>query len=210
MVNVPVVLQADGLCFALPQRVLFAQWSARVSPGVTLVRGDEGSGKTTLLRLLAADLPAQAGQLQIQDVRLDAQPQAYRQRVYRADPWSDAQDQTTALAYFASLHARYPLWDQALLEDLIDALSLTAHQAKPMYMLSTGSKRKVWLAAAFASGAALTLLDEPFAALDKASMGVVTELLQEAAVHPSRAWVLADYAAPARVPLAGELVLGNP
>ncbi|MFZ3220088.1 MAG: ATP-binding cassette domain-containing protein [Rhodoferax sp.] len=210
MVSGPVVLQADGVCFAYPQRVLFAQWSARVAPGVTLVRGDEGSGKTTLLRLLAADLPVQAGQLQIQGVQLDAQSQAYRQRVYRTDPWSDALDQATAREYFASLHARYPQWDAPLLEDLIDALSLTAHQAKPMYMLSTGSKRKVWLAAAFASGAVLTLLDEPFAALDKASIGVVTELLQEAATHSARAWVVADYAAPARVPLAGELVLGSP
>lgn len=210
MVNGPAVLQADGLCFAYPQRVLLAQWSARVAPGVTLVRGDEGSGKTTLLRLLAADLPVQAGQLQIQGVRLDAQPQAYRRLVYRTDPWSDAQDQLTALEYFASLHARYPQWDQPLLEDLIGALALTTHQSKPMYMLSTGSKRKVWLAAAFASGAVLTLLDEPFAALDKASIGVVTELLQDAATHAARAWIVADYAAPAGVPLAGELVLGSP
>ena len=32
--------------------------------------------------------------------------------------------------------------------------------------LSAGTRRKVWLAGAFASGAAVTLLDEPFAALD--------------------------------------------
>ena len=76
-------------------------------------------------------------------------------------------------------------------------------------MLSTGSRRKVWLAAAFASGAALTLLDQPFAALDKVSMGVITELLQEAAGHPERAWVVADYVAPPGVPLAGQAQLGG-
>jgi energy-coupling factor transporter ATP-binding protein EcfA2 len=69
-------------------------------------------------------------------------------------------------------------------------------------MLSTGSKRKVWLAAAFASGAAVTLLDEPFAALDKASINLVLELLQDAAIHATRAWVVADYEAPRGVPLA--------
>jgi energy-coupling factor transporter ATP-binding protein EcfA2 len=69
-------------------------------------------------------------------------------------------------------------------------------------MLSTGSKRKVWLAGAFASGATVTLLDEPFAALDKASIGFVMELLEEAAHHPKRAWVLAHHEAPGAVPLA--------
>ena len=76
-------------------------------------------------------------------------------------------------------------------------------------MLSTGSRRKVWLAAAFASGAGLTLLDQPFAALDKASMGVINELLQKAAGHPERAWVVADYVAPPGVPLAGQAELGG-
>ena len=66
---------------------------------------------------------------------------------------------------------------------------------------------EVWLAAAFASGAALTLLDQPFAAVDKASMGVITGLLQEAATHPSRAWVVADHVAPAGVPLAAMIDL---
>ena len=74
-------------------------------------------------------------------------------------------------------------------------------------MLSTGSKRKVWLAAAFASGAAVTLLDEPFAALDKASIGFVLELLGDVAAHTERAWVLADFEAPGKVPLAAILDL---
>jgi energy-coupling factor transporter ATP-binding protein EcfA2 len=69
-------------------------------------------------------------------------------------------------------------------------------------MLSTGSKRKVWLAAALASGAAVTLLDEPFAALDQASINFVLELLADATEHPTRAWVMADYTAPEGVPLA--------
>jgi energy-coupling factor transporter ATP-binding protein EcfA2 len=104
---------------------------------------------------------------------------------------------------------RYPDWDEPLLDELIAGLSLTPHVEKPMYMLSTGSKRKVWLAAAFASGAAVTLLDEPFAALDKASIGLVLELLQDAADHPARAWVVADYEAPAQVPLVAVIALGD-
>lgn len=90
----------------------------------------------------------------------------------------------------------YPGFDAVMLERLLPRLSLAEHRLKPMYMLSTGSRRKVWLAAAFASGAALTMLDQPFAALDKASVGVILDLLQEAARNPTRTWILADYEPP--------------
>ncbi|MBA3057792.1 MAG: ATP-binding cassette domain-containing protein [Gammaproteobacteria bacterium] len=201
-ITLPVVLQVTGLCFAYPQRALFTDWSASITPGLTLVRGGDGSGKSTLLRLLAGELPAQAGQLQLNNASMQQQPRAYRQQLFWVDPRSQAFDQITPVNYFRSLHGSYPGFDAPLLGELSQALALTPHLDKPMYMLSTGSKRKVWLAAAFASGAALTLLDEPFAALDKASIGLVLELLQGAAQHPTRAWVLAHYEAPGDVPLA--------
>lgn len=87
-ITTPTVLQVKGLCFVYSQRALFTDWSTRVSPGVTLVRGGDGSGKTTLLRLLAGELPARAGRLQIHDVDLDDQPIAYRQQVFWAGPRS--------------------------------------------------------------------------------------------------------------------------
>jgi energy-coupling factor transporter ATP-binding protein EcfA2 len=76
-----------------------------------------------------------------------------------------------------------------------------------MYMLSTGSKRKVWVAAAFAAGAAHTLLDDPFAALDQPSIRFVLGLLQEVASDPMRAWLVADYQAPAGLSLASVIDL---
>jgi len=208
-ITVPAILQVNDLCFRIPQRALFTDWSARIQPGVTLVRGGDGSGKTTLLRLLAGELPADAGQLQVDDIRLGDQPAAYRQEVFWTDPRSDAFDQLTPVDYFKSLHHLYPRFDEQVLADLIEGLSLAPHMDKFLYMLSTGSKRKVWLAAAFASGAAVTLLDEPFAALDKASIGFVKKLLEYAADHPARAWVIADYEAPGDVRLAAIIDLGD-
>lgn len=204
----PAVLQVEGLCFSYPQRALLTHLPVRIPPGVTLVRGDESSGKSTLLRLLAGELPAQAGELRLNDVSLRDQPNAYRQQVFWADPRSEALDQTSPLDYFKSLHRRYPRFDDQLVGELSEGLALAQHLDKPLYMLSTGSKRKVWLAAAFASGAAVTLLDEPFAALDKASIGFVLALLDDAADHPARAWVIADYEAPGDVPLAAIIELG--
>jgi len=69
--------------------------------------------------------------------------------------------------------------------------------AKQMHMLSAGSRRKLGLLAAAASGAELVLLDMPFAALDGVSRRVLLALLEEAATQQRQIWVMADYAAPA-------------
>lgn len=208
MPSPPAVVQVQGLCFGYPGHELFADFSVSIPPGVAWVQGDEGCGKTTLLRLLAADLVGRSGSLQINGVRLQDQPHNYRTQVFWTDPRSEAFDALTPRAYWTQVQQRYPAFDMQLLADLIDGLSLTPHLDKALYMLSTGSRRKVWLAAALASGAALTLMDEPFAALDKASIGLVLELLQEAASHRTRAWVVADYVAPRSVALAATVALG--
>ncbi|MEC5161765.1 MULTISPECIES: ABC transporter ATP-binding protein [unclassified Janthinobacterium] len=194
--------------FSYPERELFAHWSAAIAPGVTLVRGGDGRGKSTLLRLFAGAQAADAGQLQINAVRLDEQPAAYRRQVFWVDPRSDAFEHTSVLDYFRSLPGLYPQFDELALPGLIEGLSLAPHLEKFFYMLSTGSKRKVWLAAAFASGTPLALLDEPFAGLDKVSINFVLALLTQAA-QGSRAWVLADYQAPGSVPLAATIDLGD-
>lgn len=192
-----MALHIEGLTFHHPQRELFTGLSACIPMGVTLVTGGDGAGKTTLLRLLAGDLKPQSGQIDCQ------------QPVFWTDAKSTAFDQMTVTGYLKSLRPRYPQFDEQTLADLIDVLSLADHRHKPLYMLSAGSKRKVWLAAAFASGAAVTLLDEPFAALDMASINIVIELLAEAARHSTRTWVLADYEAPRGVPLAATIDLGS-
>lgn len=205
----PCVLQAQDLRFGFAGQWLPLPAQLQIPPGVTWLGGGEGRGKTSLLRLLAGDLLAPGSSLQLGGVSLHVQPAAYRQQVAWMDPRSGAFDQVSATHFFKTTAARYPDWDDALLADLTDALGLMPHREKPMYMLSTGSKRKVWLAAALASGATLTLLDEPFAALDKASIRCVLALLQEAAAHPRRAWVVADYEAPFEVPLAQIIDLGD-
>ena len=202
-------MQLDGLAFSYPQHPLFTDLSASIPPGVSLVRGGDGAGKTTLLRLLAGALPTAAGQLQIHDISLARQPQLYQQQVFWADPRSEAFEQISPQAYFESIQPQYPGFDAVLLAQLVDGLSLAPFMQKPLYMLSTGSKRKVWLAAAFASGAAVTLLDDPFAALDKPSVRFILELLEDAADHPSRAWVVAAYEAPGTVPLASIIELAD-
>jgi energy-coupling factor transporter ATP-binding protein EcfA2 len=93
-----------------------------------------------------------------------------------------------------------PLWDTALHKDLVEALGLDQHIAKKLFMLSTGSRRKVALVGLLACGATVTCLDQPYAALDRASIEVIQDLLREAAEHPTRTWIVADYEADPHLP----------
>jgi ABC-type multidrug transport system ATPase subunit len=152
-------------------------------PGLVAVTGDEGAGKTTLLRGLQGDT----------GIWLDL-----------SLPGCDDQ---TPVEVWADLRASWPAWDDRLHAELVDALGLEPHLGKKLFMLSTGSRRKVALVALLASGATVTCLDQPFAALDAASARVLREFLSDMAQHASRTWVVADYAADPRLPWQSHITL---
>lgn len=199
------VLKVKGLGFGWPGRPLFHDLSFDLPPGVSLVRGDDGSGKSTLLGLIAGALVPEAGTLSIEGVRLHEQHDAYRHRVFWIDPQTEAHDALAAGGYLESLSHHYPRFDKDTFDELVDGFGLRPHLGKPMYMLSTGSRRKVWLTAAFSAGTPLTLIDQPFAALDAPSIRFLRGLLQDASTHTSRAWLLADHEAPVGVLLARKI-----
>ena len=163
-------------------------------PGLVAVTGDEGAGKTRLLRWLGEELPGQRGQAPgTEALWLDlALPQ---------------QDALTPREVWAGLRERCPRWNPELQEDLAEALRLGPHLDKRLAMLSTGSRRKVALVGLLASGATVTCLDQPFAALDAASAGVLREFLGDVADHASRTWIVADYVADPRLPWRRHIVL---
>ena len=194
------LLQVQGLAFSHPGRPVFSGWSATVHAGATLVCGGESSGKTTLLRLLAAELQPAAGSLRLGGVALADAPQAYRRQVFWADPRSPAMDALVAQAWLQGLPAQYPGWNAQALAAHLDGFGLHAHLDKGFYMLSTGTRRKLLMAAALASGAPLTLIDEPVAGLDRASLRYVCQALADTAQAPDRALVVAHYEALEGVP----------
>jgi ABC-type multidrug transport system ATPase subunit len=179
-------LEVQGITCG-PIHNLSFDWPA----GVSWICGDEGTGKTTLLRLLAGDMQAAAGKVL-----------APKDDVFWVDLQGPAHDTSTVQACWDALRARWPQWNDELLHDLAQELDMQQHVEKRLNMLSAGSRRKVMVIAALASGAAVTLLDQPFAALDFGSIGILKEFLQEAAEHPRRAWIVADYEAPSDWPLA--------
>lgn len=194
--TVPLLLQVHQLnggpdAVRVIQHLDFA-WPA----GLSWICGDEGSGKTTLLRLLAGDLQPLSGQV--------IRPAG---GVFWADLQGAEHDATVVQDCWQQYQSDCPNWDAQLLQDLAAELDMTQHCHKPLFMLSTGSRRKVGLIAALASGASVTLLDQPFAALDQRSVLTIKTFLEEAAFATMRAWIVADYEAPNDLTLARVLHL---
>ena len=203
------ILQADFLYFGYPDKALFSNFSTSISPRITLIRGGDGSGKSTLLKLLAGVLPLQSGQLHINGNSLQKQPENYTACVFLAELRTASFDQFTVPDYFELQRSKHAGFNDSVLAEITDGLGLEEHMHKQLFMLSTGSKRKVFLAAALASSAQVTLLDDPFAALDTASIRFVLGWLNAAASATHRAWVIAGHVAPDGLPLAQIIDLGD-
>lgn len=202
------LLQVDDLCLGHPgQPALFDRWSAAVPAGLTLLDGDTSRGKTSLLRWLAGELRG-AGRITLAGRRIDTDPAAWRRAVCWIEPRDAAWDALRPDELMAAQQALHPALDTAAWERHVEGFELQPHRAKTMHMLSTGSRRKVALAASLSAGCPLTLLDEPTAGLDRPALGWLAQALTEAAVAPGRAWLLASaWGLEDRLPLAGTLAL---
>ncbi|MCF8209081.1 MAG: ATP-binding cassette domain-containing protein [Rhodoferax sp.] len=153
-----------------------------IPTGLVAVIGGERTGKTSLLRRLCGELPPLPGE--------SPHPDAL---------WLDLTlptfDALTTQQVWDDLQARCPAWNAELQQGLLQALGLAAHLEKYIYMLSNGSRRKVALVGLLACGATVTCLDQPYAALDHASIRVVREFLEDMSDHAHRTWIVADYTA---------------
>ncbi len=187
------VLQVQNLSFSYPGRHVFTGWSATFSTGLTWVRGSNGTGKSTLLKLLAGALPPLAGSVGVRGIDQAASPLDYRREVFWCGPAAIAFDHLKPLEYFAFLLSLYPRFDSAVAQAVATELGLTPFMGKRLRELSTGTQRKVWLAAAFAAGTAVVLLDEPLNALDMASVRSVRARLQRCAQDAATAWIVVSH-----------------
>ena len=187
------VLAVDGLAFAYPDLPLFRDWSHVFRPGLTWVRGDNGCGKSTLLRLLGGALEPRSGHVRYGDFDAQAQPLDYRRHVYWCGPDGPAFNHLKPYEFFGFVAGLYPTFDTALPAALVEALGLEPFLERRIDQLSTGSRKKVGVIAAIAAGTPVVLLDEPLAALDRASGRVLKSHLAQASRQRERLWIVASH-----------------
>ena len=187
------VLNVQGLSFSYPDRPLFADWSACFEPGVTWLRGRNGSGKTTLMKLLAGALPAACGRLELAGMEIGEQPLEYRRALFWVGPDVLPFNHLTPAEYFGFVARLYPRFDHTALDSHVAGFALAAQLAVPLRTLSTGTQRKVWIAAALVSGTEAILLDEPISALDAASRTHLTKVLAACAAERRHICIISSH-----------------
>lgn len=161
----------EGLHFGFPGGPDLACAAHAWHAGLNLLQGDEGVGKTALLCTLAGSIKRHAGSLTVNAAEVFWQ--------HPRTQLSEAQLKTTSREWAVACAKGYVRWSDADFERHVQGFGLEEHMHKPLVALSTGSLRKLWMAAAWASGAQLTLIDEPFAALDNGSVRYVEDTLGE-------------------------------
>lgn len=172
-------LEVKNLTCVRGVRVLFRDVHFSIAAGRALVvEGANGAGKTSLLRILGGFLAPAAGEILLSTsntVLTDAEERG--QHVGWLGHQDGLKPQLTAkenLSFAAQLYGR-----RADVAPLLDWAGIARAADFPTHYLSAGQKKRLALARLKASGRALWLLDEPFAALDVAGKHLVEQMLAE-------------------------------
>jgi len=189
----PPLLQVSGLSFSYPGRPIIDGWSLDLGPGISLLSAPDGAGSSTLLKLIGGALVPAAGGLVAAGQDAATDPQAYARQVFAFDAELHAFQQQTALDYFVHVRGHHAQREPAQWERHIAGFKLEPHLHKPMYMLSTGTRRKVGLTAALSVQVAVCLLDEPLAALDLPSIRHLAAALAGYPAAGGTAWLIASH-----------------
>lgn len=179
------MLEASQIECVRGNRRLFRDLSFRLEAHQALrVRGENGSGKTSLLRIVAGLSPAESGRVSWNDGNIRALGEDYLRDLLflgHSNGLKDDLSPVENLRYALAL-AGVVAGEWALRERLTEQ-GLAAIADLPVKLLSQGQKRRVALARlSFSEEKPLWILDEPFTALDAASverlLRTVTKQLQ--------------------------------
>jgi heme exporter protein A len=178
------LLGARGLGCRRGRRMLFRGVDLELRPGsVTWLRGTNGSGKTSLMRILAGLAHAAEGQVTWQGQPVaragEAGLQARRGVLYVGHTNALKEDLTLAeaVAFHAALQGLDRVRERA--EAAIERVKLTPWRNSAVRTLSQGQRRRGALARlALDDAPRAWILDEPFDALDAASVTLLAALIE--------------------------------
>jgi heme exporter protein A len=167
------MLEASQIECVRGNRRLFRDLSFRLEAHHALrVRGDNGSGKTSLLRVIAGLSPAESGSVSWNDGSIRALGEDYLRDLLFLGHSNGLKDDLSPIE-----NLRYALVlagvgvDQPVLRAALAEQGLAASADLPVKLLSQGQKRRVALTRlSFSAEKPLWILDEPFTALDAASV----------------------------------------
>lgn len=176
------MLKIENLAKAYGDRTIFKNLNLTLPAGEVLaIVGPSGIGKTTFLKIIAGLLPADAGQMILDDQPLDLSGHRKDARVgvifqdFNLFPQYSVLKNVT-LAPQTVKHLR-PQNAQALGEQLLSELGLAAQMNQYPFQLSGGQKQRVAIARALAMQPGMLAYDEPTSGLDAESTQRVIDVI---------------------------------
>jgi len=170
-------------------------------PGLTLeagqgvyLEGENGAGKSTLMKIIAGLEKPDCGKVNISPDNRTFWRKQHRQVIYlHQSPYLFAGSVADNVRYGLRLRLK----DQTLIREKVEQAlhwSKLDHLAKQEAgLLSGGEKQRLALARAAVLDPALLLLDEPTANLDRASVSLVAELVQQLIVEKGTTCLISSH-----------------
>ncbi len=182
------MLEVENITIKYGDFVVVRNVSLRLGAGkIIALLGANGAGKTTLLKSLNASLPTSAGEIRLDEKRIE---KLSRREIARKISVIAQETETkfpvTVLEFvlagrFASSAAFG--WETArdlqIARRCLEECDLADFENRPMNQLSGGERQRSVLARALATEAKILLLDEPTANLDLAHQALMFRLVSE-------------------------------
>jgi heme exporter protein A len=177
-----MTLAAHDLSYARGTRRLFSDLNFSIAPSEALwLAGENGAGKTSLLRLLCGLASPISGEVRWNGEDIASLREDFYQHVIFCGHASGTKDDLTAwenIAFTSTIFGQSCSRNQAYAA--LDRMQLAHIGHLPARVLSQGQRKRVALARlCLQSLPRLLILDEPFTALDKASVELLTEVLNQ-------------------------------
>jgi heme exporter protein A len=204
--DAPALLEARSLSYARNDEPIFGPLTFSLHAGETvLIEGDNGSGKTTLLKVLSGLLEPTSGEVLLRGTALTLARLSH---------------QVALLGHLLGLKLELsPLQNLRFATGLgglrpgitaqlaLASVGLEGYEDAPVRTLSAGQRKRVALARLLCVPAALWLLDEPYANLDRDGIELVNRVLDANARRGGAALITSHGAyaytsgTPRRIPL---------
>lgn len=176
--NSPMI-RCDNICMNYRHLRALENLSAEFFPGtLTALVGPNGGGKSTFLKALAGLQRIDSGNLVIEkNMSIAYLPQT--PDIDRSFPITVGDVVGMGLCPSVGFFKSFTYEDNDKIQQALDSVGLSDYMTRPIHCLSGGQFQRVLFARIGLQNAKIILLDEPFAAIDGATMDILAGVLKE-------------------------------